>query len=154
MSNGGTRLEIANAKEVIDTYTKLPININSEIKKALRQAAKPAIAEVKASVDQKSRKSVQSKIYGKDGINLMIGLFQAKAKSPDDPYFKQYWKEYGTLAKRSTSHSFKFARKPITKSWRGGITAQNRLSPLLDQKIPQIIDRVDKILKEKNIDIK
>lgn len=153
MNNEGTRLQITNAKEVIDTYTNLPTSINSELKKAMRVAAKPAVAEIKATLHQKSRRFVKAKIYGKTGINLMVGLFEVKGTEVSR-YRIEYFKEYGTLANRLASHNFKNPRKSISSNWRGGIMPRHQISPLLDQKIPQIIDRLDKALSEKNINIK
>ena len=148
-----TKLEIINAKEVIDTYTKLPVSINTELKKAMRQGAKPSLANIKASLTQKEKRTIKAKVSGKGGINLLVGAFKNKKSAGIDPYMKLYWKEYGTLSNRSASHAFKKPRKPATLGWSGGITPRGQLDPLLDAAIPKIIDATRTILRDKNIKI-
>lgn len=151
MSN--IRLDILNEKEVIDTYTRLPVSIKAEMKKALRQAAKPAVSEIKASLSQKSKRSVKANIYGKKDLLLVIGLFRNNKSTGLDRYFIEYWKEYGTLSRRSASHRFAKPRKRITANWKGGITPQNKIDPLLDRKLPEVVNRAREILKTKRIEI-
>lgn len=151
MSN--IRLEILNEKEVIDTYTRLPVSIKAEMKKALRQAAKPAVSEIKASLSQKSKRSVKANIYGKKDLLLVLGMFRNNKSTGIDRYFIEYWKEYGTLSRRSISHRFANTRKRITANWKGGITPQNKIDPLLDRKLPEVVNRAREILKSQKIEI-
>lgn len=68
------------------------------------------------------------KVRPKDGvISVLVGYFGRKIKYVNkrgiawDAFFLLYWKNYGTLKKRDSSHAFQYNVRPGASKMKGGI---------------------------------
>jgi len=104
--------------------------------KAMRSAARPVARQVKSRLGSEDfRFLVKSKVIRgrktRSGYpTAVIGMFKSKVRKSDDDrtipnWFKAYWKNYGTLSRRSPSHQFVKPIKPKSRGKQGGVMPRN-----------------------------
>lgn len=118
-------VEVSGTMEAMKILEEYPNKINTATKKAMRAATKNVLVDMKSGAHKKFKPLVKAKFLKKEkNPTLMFGFFGTKGGTSSDntipTWFKAYWKNYGTLTKRHPGHSFEFARKRISKGWRGG----------------------------------
>jgi hypothetical protein len=97
-------------------------------RKAALPVKKAMIAGLPASI-KPMKKAIKAVPYKSKDPELGVGAFkkgmmyQNRRGQNWNPYMLIYWHNYGTLANRSSSHSFATARRKASASWRGGIKA-------------------------------
>lgn len=143
---------IEGVEDAIRVLEEYPNKINSAVKRAMRNSIKPLLIEIKNSTHKRHRRLVKSKFLKAKEPTMMFGLFGEKALPngraiPD--WFKAYWKNYGTLARRDSGHKFVFKRKNITEKWKGGIAPSRAFDKVIEGKESVIEARfVSEIIKE------
>lgn len=104
--------------------------------KAMRSAVRPVARQVKTRLSSEEfRFLVKSKVRKgrktKSGYpTAVIGMFKPPIRKGDSNkeipnWYKAYWKNYGTLQRRSSAHHFVKAIKPKSRGRKGGITPRN-----------------------------
>lgn len=99
------------------------------ISKAMKAAAVPVRTEMSNSLPSSIRKAkkilkVKASKRGlvvTTGFTGGLGMYENHRGQLFDPYQLVYWFNYGTLASRLSSHSFKNPRKRKSAAWSGGI---------------------------------
>jgi len=112
---------------------------------AFRKAAKP-VATAMANSLPSSLKALKKIIKTKPGkgksLTLSVGFTGGISKFTNrrgqqwDPWQLVYWFNYGTLANRLSSHSFKTPRRKKTASYAGGIEAGTFVEKAIEQSMP------------------
>ena len=116
--------EIIGADSLVTIFEQLPEKYGKKpIQAAFRKGAKPFIAALKKSTPVKSGDTLKSiKVLTGKGASINVGFSGKKQYMPG--YMKAYWSNYGTMANRDRSHSFKQRRKAKTANRQGGIVAK------------------------------
>lgn len=115
-------VKIEGVADCLRWMEEAPADMVKVAKKAMRAGGRVVTKEMKAKIDARWRGLIKYKVSGgrndKD-LNCGIGLFnthQQQGKQPDthavDDWFKAYWKNYGTLARRDPKHQFTKPIKP------------------------------------------
>lgn len=118
----GVKLSVDGLDECLRMFDNLPDNILKMEKTAMRKASAAVSKNMRKAIPKRFRKLVKYKMYEDRDRNtyVLIGLYNRKeiaGHQPDsgDPvfdWFKAYWANYGTLARRDRNHKFKFGIKP------------------------------------------
>lgn len=120
-------------KELLKIFKEFPENgyrkpIMSSFRKAAVPVRKAMIAGLPASI-KPMKKAIKAVPYKSKEPELGVGAFKKGMMYQNsrgqnwNPYMLIYWFNYGTLANRSSSHSFLTARRKASSSWKGGIKA-------------------------------
>lgn len=105
-----------------------PQNVLKMTKTAMREAGKATARVIRAGTPARFRRLVGSKVTkGAVSSNTyaLVGYFSKGQKKNSDKevsdWFKAYWKNYGTLARRDSSHHFATKVKPRVRGRRNNV---------------------------------
>lgn len=106
----GVTMTIEGLGDYLRTLEKAPDDLLKAVRKAMRKAGNELSRDIKPGVPTEFRKLVKCKVVkAKMSKNLSsaIGLYKDKVPRSEIPeWFKAYWKNYGTLARRDPAHRF------------------------------------------------
>lgn len=107
-----------NMKTIFEEYPeKFGKNV---LRSAFKKGAKPFIAALKKSTPVKTGETLKAiKALNTRGAGIKVGFTGKKEYMWG--YMKAYWSNYGTLANRDRSHTFKQRRKSKTANRQGGV---------------------------------
>lgn len=120
----GIKLSVDGIDECLKIFDNLPENILKMEKASMRKASAAVSKNMRKAIPKRFRKLVKYKMYEDRDKNtyVLIGLYNRKEIAGHQPgkgdpvfdWFKAYWANYGTLARRDKNHKFKFGIKPKT----------------------------------------
>lgn len=130
MARSAVTVEFTGVENLQEIFNKLPEKYAKKpVQATFRKAAKPFTKLLKSSFP--SRLSSLLKIVGvvnnKKGAGITAGILSKKGQvtlkdgRSYDAFFPIYWNNYGTLANRDPSHTFKKKIKQKSAGKRGGI---------------------------------
>ena len=106
-------MKIVGTKEACDFLARYPMEANKIIQKALRYAVSPVAKKVKSAVPYPKWRTLvkvkakQSRTSGRVyAVAGMLDNGQATEKGGITDWYKAYWLNYGTLARRDPAHKF------------------------------------------------
>lgn len=102
-------------KPVIAAFRKAA----NPVKKAMIANLPPFIKPIRKAIKVKAGKGKSMTLSV--GIYARQGVYRNHRGQDWDPYQIAYWHNYGTMANRDTSHTFKTPRRRTTAGYRGGI---------------------------------
>lgn len=153
MAREAVTIEFTGLENLQEIFNKLPaVQGKKIVQAAFRKASKPFVQALKAAAPGSTGKAVGIKA-GK-GPFIAVGFIGKGDKKFS--YFKAYWKNYGTLANRDASHTFRSKRKPKYASRRGGIVPERFVERSWEETKDQVeksvqtelIIQTDKLLKK------
>ena len=105
-----------------------PENVLKMTKQALREAGKKTARQIRQKTPQRFRRLVKYKVFKgqvSQDLSALVGLFnkqqKANGSSGVQDWFKAYWKNYGTLARRDPDHHFEQAVKRNVRNRRNNV---------------------------------
>ena len=108
---------ITGLDDALKCFDQAPKNLRNVVKTAMRAGARQAKKEIRNVMPRRFKRLVSYRVkkgrVSKD-LNAEVGVFnkvKGVGKERDD-WYKAYWKNYGTLARRDSSHQF---NEPIRK---------------------------------------
>ena len=108
---------ITGLDDALKCFDQAPKNLRNVVKTAMRAGARQAKKEIRNVMPRRFKRLVSYRVkkgrVSKD-LNAEVGVFnkvKGVGKERDD-WYKAYWKNYGTLARRDSSHQF---NEPIKK---------------------------------------
>jgi hypothetical protein len=116
-------------KPVVAAFRKAAVPVRNAMIQNLPSALKPLKKVLKIKPGKGKSMTLAVGFFGKQG------MYQNKKGQLWDPYMLIYWHNYGTLAKRSTEHSFQNARRKPSSLWKGGIKAGMFVEKAVEQSI-------------------
>lgn len=142
---------VDNALKVLEAY---PINAHKVIDKAIRKAGTQAVKEVRSAVPHKDwRKMAKGRLksYKEGGSYFKFGLYGDKSSADGKitNWFKAYWKNHGTLARRDPNHHFDYKRKRVSANWKGGIRPSNFFEPSAERALKIFADKFEQELNKR-----
>lgn len=118
MANVGTY--ITGLDDALKCFDQAPANLLKVVKQAMRDGGRQAAKEIRKAMPRRFKRLVSCKVVKgslSGDYSALVGAFnrvKGGDNEPDD-WFKAYWKNYGTLTRRSQSHKFDY---PIKKNVR------------------------------------
>lgn len=116
------KLSIEGLDGCLKLFDDLPENVLRMEKASMRKASAAVSKNIRKGVPKRFRKLVKYKMYEDRDRNtyVLIGLYNRKEIAGNQPesgdpvfdWFKAYWANYGTLARRDKNHKFKYGIKP------------------------------------------
>lgn len=91
------------------------------MKKALKDSTPSSLKKFNATLAVKKLKPVAGILQVAVGYFGRKLKFITKSGKEWDAFFLLYWKNYGTLKNRDTSHSFQYKVRPVSQKKSGGI---------------------------------
>lgn len=120
------RTYITGLDDALRCFDQAPANLLKVVKTALREGGKQAAKEIRKVMPRRFKRLVSQKVVKgalSNDWSVLVGAFN-KAKSgtdePDD-WFKAYWKNYGTLARRDPGHNFDYPIKRLNRKRRNEV---------------------------------
>lgn len=120
----GVKLSVEGLDECLRMFDNLPENILKMEKASMRKASAAVSKNMRKAIPKRFRKLVKYRMYEDRNRNtyVLIGLYNRKEVAGHQPesgdpvfdWFKAYWANYGTLARRDRNHKFKYGIKPKT----------------------------------------
>lgn len=96
--------------DYLRTLEKAPDELLKAVRKAMRKAGNELARDIKPGIPPSFRNLVKCKVTKamlSKNLSSAIGLYKGKVTGNDIPeWFKAYWKNYGTLARRDPAHRF------------------------------------------------
>ena len=117
---------ITGLDDCLRCFDQAPSNLLKVVKTALKEGGKEAAKEIRKAMPRRFKRLVSCKVVkgSLSGDWSALGGAFNKAKSgtdePDD-WFKAYWKNYGTLTKRSRDHKFDYPVKKLNRKRRNEV---------------------------------
>ena len=115
MASGAT-MTIEGLSEYLRTIEQAPDVLVKCVKKSMRKAGNELARDIKSGTPTGFRPLVKCKVVKariSRNLSSAVGLYKSASKKDDGfDWFKAYWKNYGTLARRDPSHRFDTAIKP------------------------------------------
>lgn len=147
MAREPVTIEFTGVENLQEIFNKLPGQYSKKpVQAAFRKAARPFVQALKASAPRATGETAKGiGIKNGKGPSITVGFRTGSGYMP--AWFKAYWKNYGTLANRSTSHTFKNKRKPKTAGRRGGIIPTHFVEKSWDATKGQIEQTIQTELK-------
>jgi HK97 gp10 family phage protein len=144
-------LEFSGIDNLNEIFEKLPGKYAKKpVVATLRKAANIFIRKLRANSPKKTGETKKAiRVKSGRGISISAGFFASGNRNPKEvtPFFKAYWKNYGTLSNRSLAHKFVKQRKPATKNWKGGIRATGFVEESWEQTKDQVQQVIETDLK-------
>lgn len=137
-------LQIEGMKELETILKGLPEKAGKRaMQSSFRKCAKPLLDSVKRTAPVKSGETKKSaRIVNTKGAGVKVG-FSRKGK--DIPaYMKAYWKAFGTLANRMSSHRFLNKRKSKSAKWKGGIQPNDFFNEAYQNTMGKVTENIGK----------
>ena len=120
------RTYITGLDDCLRCFDQAPDNLLKLVKRALKEGGKEAAKEIRKAMPRRFKRLVGCKVVKgtlSGDYSALVGAFN-KAKSgtsePSD-WFKAYWKNYGTLTKRSREHKFDYPIKKLNRKRRNEV---------------------------------
>jgi len=120
------RTYIEGLDDTLKCFDQAPANLLKVVKVAMKDGGKQAAKVIRKAMPRRFKRLVASKVVkGKlsgDHYALVGAFNRVKSgnKEPDD-WFKAYWKNYGTLTKRSKEHKFDYPIKRLPRKRRNEV---------------------------------
>ena len=115
MASGAT-MTIEGLAEYLRTLDEAPDVLIKCVRKSMRKAGTELARDMKAGIPAGFRPLVKCKVVKariSRNLSSAVGLYKSASKDDDGfKWFKAYWKNYGTLARRDPSHRFDNPIKP------------------------------------------
>ena len=103
-------MTIEGLTDYLRTLEEAPDVMLKAVRKSMRKAGGELARDIKSGTPRAFQSLVKCKVTKariSKNLSSAIGLYKGKAKGEEIPeWFKAYWKNYGTLARRDPSHRF------------------------------------------------
>lgn len=123
-----TTYRIEGLDDCLKCMDQAPQNVVKMTKTAMREAGKQTARLIRSRTPGRFRRLVGSKVTKGQATGItyaLVGYFSKENKkgshSEVSDWFKAYWKNYGTLARRDRSHAFATSVKPHVKGRRNNV---------------------------------
>jgi hypothetical protein len=120
--------KIEGLDDCIRCMDQAPQNVLKMTKAAMKEAGRATARVIRSRTPGRFRRLVGSKVTKgqvSGATYALVGYFSKGQKKSSDhevsDWFKAYWKNYGTLARRDASHHFAYSVKPKVRGRRNNV---------------------------------
>ena len=103
-------MTIEGLAEYLHTLDEAPDVLIKAVKKSMRKAGGELARDIRSGTPQAFKGLVKCKVVKariSKNLSSAVGLYKGRNRGDEIPeWFKAYWKNYGTLARRDPSHRF------------------------------------------------
>ena len=120
------RTYITGLDDCLKCFDNAPGNMLKLVRKALKEGGKEAAKEIRKVMPRRFKRLVSYKVVKgtlSGDYSALVGAFNKVKSGTDEPddWFKAYWKNYGTLTKRSRDHKFDYPVKRLNHKRRNEV---------------------------------
>ena len=106
----GATMTIEGLAECLHTLDEAPNVMIKAVKQSMRKAGGELARDIKSGTPPRFKSLVKCKVMKariSKNLSSAVGLYKGRTNGTEIPdWFKAYWKNYGTLARRDPSHRF------------------------------------------------
>lgn len=123
---GQARTYITGLDDCLKCFDQAPDNLLKLVKRALKEGGNEAAKEIRKAMPRRFKRLVGCKVVKgtiSGDYSALVGAFNKAKGGTNEPadWFKVYWKNYGTLTRRSKDHKFDYPIKKLNHKRRNEI---------------------------------
>lgn len=120
------RTYISGLDDCLKCFDQAPHNLLKVVRTALKEGGREAAKEIRKAMPRRFKRLVASKVVKgtlSGDYSALVGAFNKVKSGDDEPddWFKAYWKNYGTLTRRSRDHKFDYPVKRLNHKRRNEV---------------------------------
>jgi len=117
---------ITGLDDALKCFDQAPQNLLKVVRQALKDGGKQAAKEIRRAMPRRFKRLVSCKVVRGSltgDWSALVGAFNKVKSGTDEPsdWFKAYWKNYGTLARRDKNHKFDYPIKKLSRKRRNEV---------------------------------